>query len=113
MARAHAHLSVWQWGVLKRSKHFLPTTSSGVIPATAAPAGFIKVTLKSVSMDMMGVGIVFRLLIFSSAACFCAASSVTSRIYSRAPLMFPLASFIGDPVYLIGTITPSAGLAMV
>ena len=54
-----------------------------------------------------------RLLIFSSDACFCAASSVMSRIYSRAPLIFPLASLMGDPVYLMGTIMPSAGRAMV
>ena len=73
----------------------------------------MKVTLNSVSIDIIGVGIVLRLLIFSSAACFCAASSVTSTIYSRAPLMLPLASFIGAPVYLIGIITPSAGRAMV
>ena len=113
MARAHAHFSVLQCGVLKRSKHFLPITSSGVSPTTEAPAGFMKVTLNSVSIDIIGVGIVLRLLIFSSAACFCAASSVTSTIYSRAPLMLPLASFIGAPVYLIGIITPSAGRAMV
>ncbi len=73
----------------------------------------MKVTLKSVSIAMIGVGRVLRFSIFSSAACFCFISSVTSRMYSRAPLILPLASLIGAPVYLIGMITPSAGRAMV
>ncbi|EKD34885.1 MAG: hypothetical protein ACD_75C02149G0001 [uncultured bacterium] len=56
---------------------------------------------------------VLRFSIFSSAACFCLTSSVMSRTYSSAPLILPLASLMGAPVYLIGMITPSAGRAMV
>ena len=112
MALAQAHLSVLQWRCLEQIVAFLPTASSGVNP----PPRPRRVDIgngKSVSMAMMGVGMVFRFSIFSLAACFCLVSSVMSRIYSRAPLILPLASLIGAPVYLMGMITPSAGLAMV
>ncbi|EKD34886.1 MAG: hypothetical protein ACD_75C02148G0001 [uncultured bacterium] len=73
----------------------------------------MKVMAKSVSMARTGVGRVLRFSIFSSAICFCFTSSVMSRIYSSAPLMLPLSSLTGAPVYLIGTMTPSLGRAMV
>ncbi len=70
----------------------MPSTSSGVASTTRAPAGFMKVMVKFLSISMIGVGITLRSVCICRSEAWVFFSSLMSSIVTRVPLPVP---FIG------------------